>query len=336
MSDSAIKKAENKKVEKNKAIGVTVAVLIVSSVAIVVVLTPNPNTVRIGYLSQDLHQLALKVAQSKGWFEDEGLNVELLQYQNGAYAMNGFGGGQIQMGYLGAAPAMVKGINEEIAITILAAVNLEGSAITVKKSAYENGDVTEISDLAGKTVYHPGPSTVQNFLLRLALNGSGLTINDIDPQVKRVQDMAISLSEEAPAFIAWEPFPAQSDYENTTTPLMLSGAIWPNHPCCVVAATNEYMENNPDIVQKVISVHKRAEEWIVQHPTEALQIAIDWLGIDEGAVELAFSRIIYDYNLNRTGLRMYLDFLIHQELVDIDTPEQFLDGFINTTFIENA
>lgn len=336
MPDLAIWKAENRKVERRKAIGLAVGILVVSSVVAFVVLTPNPNTVRIGYLSQDLHQLAVKVAQSKGWFEEEGISVELLQYQNGAYEMDGFGGGQIQMGYLGAAPALVRSINQGISISLLAAVNLEGSAISVLKSAYDTGDITEIADLQGKSVYHPGPSTVQNFLLRLALNNSGLSIDDIDPRVKRVQDMAISLSESSPAFIAWEPFPAQSDYENTTTPLVLSGEIWPNHPCCVVAATNEFIETNPEIVQKVISVHKRAEEWIVQHPAEALQIAIDWLGIEEGAVELAFNRIIYDYNLNRTGIGMYLDFLIHQELVDIDNPGQFLDGFINTTFIENA
>ncbi|MFO7836923.1 MAG: ABC transporter substrate-binding protein [Candidatus Thorarchaeota archaeon] len=322
--------------ERRKAIGLAVSILVVSSVVAFVVLTPSTTSVRIGYLSQDLHQLALKVAQSKGWFEEKGLSIELLQYQNGAYEMNGFGGGQIQMGYLGAAPAMVKGINEGIAITILAAANLEGSAISVMKSAYDEGDITEVADLQGRKVYHPGPSTVQNFLLRLALNSSGLTIDDINPEVKRVQDMAISLSESTPAFIAWEPFPAQSDFENTTIPLILSGDIWPNHPCCVVAAKNEFMASNPDVVQKVVSVHKRAEEWIVQHPSEALQIAIEWMGIDEGAVELAFNRIIYDYRLNRTGLRMYLDFLIHQDLVEMDDPEQFLDGFINTTFIENA
>ncbi len=336
MSDSLHSGEESDEVERKKAIGVAVGVLIVSSGVALAVFFSMPPSVRIGYLSQDLHQLALKVAKVKGWFQEENLTVELLQYQNGAYEMNGFSGGQIQMGYLGAAPAMVKSINEGIDISILAAVNLEGSAISVTKSAYDDGDITEIADLQGKTVYHPGPSTVQNFLLRLALNSSGLTIGDIDPEVKRVQDMAISLSEEAPAFIAWEPFPAQSDYENTTEPLVLSGEIWPNHPCCVVAAKNDFLAKNPEIVQKVISVHKRAEEWIVQHPTEALQIAIEWLGIDEGAVEMAFNRIIYDYNLNRAGLRMYLDFLIDQDLVEMDNPGQFLDGFINTTFIENA
>lgn len=315
------------------------AIVVVSSVALVALWYPTTvPDVRIGYLNQDLHQLAVRVALKKGWFEEEGLTVQLLQFGNGAFEMDGFLGGQIDMGYLGAAPALTKSINQDIGITLLAAVNLEGSAIMVHKGEYDAGRIADMSDLAGKTIYHPGPSTVQNFILRLALNQSGMIIDDVSLETARPQDMGISLSPNSPAFISWEPFPSLAEYDELAVPLLLSGEIWPGHPCCVVASSNSFLQEHPDRVQKVISVHKRAEEWIVQNPTDALAIAVEWLGAEEEAVETAFNRIIYDYNLNRTGLERYLEFLIHEELVEMDYGEmtEFLDGFINGTFLESA
>ncbi len=298
---------------------------------------PAPD-VRIGYLTKDLHQLALRVAQKNGLFEREGLRVATYQYSNGANEMDGFVS-TIDMGYLGAAPAMLKRINNDILVTILAAANLEGSAIMVSKEEYDLGHVTTIDDLVGKGVYHPGPATVQNFLLRLALNQSGYEYSDISPQFAAPWNMADLLSAQSPAFIAWEPFPAQAEYANKSVPLILSGDIWPNHPCCVVATKNSFLEAHPDIVQKVIDIHKEAEEWIVANPIEAIQIAVEWLEMDQGAVELAFGRIIYDYSVNRTGLQMYLEFLIEEDQLETDKIpadiNAFLDGFINTTFVES-
>jgi NitT/TauT family transport system substrate-binding protein len=298
------------------------------------IVSTNRADVRIGYLSQDLHQLAFKVALQKGWFAEANLTVDQVEYGNGADEMVGFQANQIDMGYLGVAPALTLGINSQIPVTLLAGVNYEGSALMVKKDLYDDGIITSVSDLVGKTIYYPGPSTVQSFLLRLALNQSGLSIADVNPQQIRPQDMAISLTDDAPAFIAWEPFPARAEADGSAVPLLLSGQIWPDHPCCVVAAANGFMKANPTIVQKVIQIHIRAEQWIVSHPNESIQIATDWLGMNENTVEMAFNRIIYDSALNRTGIEMYLRFLIEEDLVDlqISQMEPFLDGFLNQTF----
>jgi ABC-type nitrate/sulfonate/bicarbonate transport system substrate-binding protein len=121
-------------VERNQAVGIAVIVIVVVSIGFIAVWNPPPAPdVRIGYLSKDLHQLALRVAIENGYFEREGLTVKLEVFGNGAYEMDGFLAGEIDMGYLGAAPALVKSINQDILITILAAVNMEGSALLVRK-----------------------------------------------------------------------------------------------------------------------------------------------------------------------------------------------------------
>lgn len=325
--------------ERNQAVGLAVIAIVVVSIGFIAVWNPPPAPdVRIGYLSKDLHQLALRVAIVNGLFEREGINVDLVEFGNGALEMDGFLAGQIDMGYLGAAPAMLKRINQDILVTILAAVNLEGSAIMVSKEEYDAGHVTTIADLAGMGVFQPGPSTVQNFLLRLALNQSGLTYDNITAYTTSPSLMANSLTASSPAFIAWEPFNAKAEYDGLAVPLIQSGEIWPRHPCCVVASDNTYLAEHPDIVGKVLDIHIEAEEWIVNNPAQAIAIAIDWLEMDETPVTTAFNNIIFDYNVNRTGLEMYLDFLIHENQLIVDKipadTSAFLDSFINTTHVD--
>ncbi len=327
--------------DRKKAAATAVVLVVISSAAVIAWWYPTTQpdvpmlNVRIGYLTQDLHQLALRVAIVKGWFAEAGINVERLSYQNGAYEMDGFQAGQIDMGYLGIAPALVKTINQGIGVTILAGVNSEGSSIEVLKSEYDSGMITSMANLAGKTIYEPGPSTVQNFLLRLALNQSGMAVDDVSLEVARVQDMADSLSPNGPSFIAWEPFPSLAEYENITVPLLSSHDIWPNHPCCVLASTNGFLSNNPAIVQKVVAIHVRAEAWILSHPSEALAIAVNWLGVDQAPVETALGRIIYNYTINAAGIQTYLQFLVNQGLVQMDSSEigPFLSTFLNETYI---
>ncbi|MBE0527270.1 MAG: ABC transporter substrate-binding protein [Candidatus Thorarchaeota archaeon] len=326
--------------ERNQTIGIAVIVIVVASLGIIAVWNPIPAPdVRIGYLNKDLHQLALQVAVKNGLFEREGLNIQLEEFGNGGYVMDAFLAGEIDMGYLGVAPALVKRLNQDIDITILAAVNMEGSAIMVLKSEYDAGHVTTIADLVGKEVLHPGPATVQNFLLRLALNQSGLSMANITAASAIPAAMADSLTPSTPAFIAWEPFNALAQYEGKAVPLVLSSEIWPRHPCCVLASDNTFMANNPELVQQVVDIHAEAETWIIANPDEAIAIAMEWLEMDLEPVTNAFNNIIFDYNLNRTGIEMYLNFLIDEDIIitekiPADT-SAFLDSFLNTTYVDN-
>lgn len=89
------------------------------------------KTVRIGYLRADLHQLALFVALDQGYFKEFGLTVDLYVFSAGPEEMDAFGSQDIDMGYLGIAPATTKRLNLGIPIVVLAGVNNEGSALVV-------------------------------------------------------------------------------------------------------------------------------------------------------------------------------------------------------------
>jgi NitT/TauT family transport system substrate-binding protein len=132
--------------------------------------TGSLGTVRVGYLLGDLHQLAYPVAKNadvgggKSIFEKYGVTVSDAAgapYQNGGEEMDHFEAGDVDMGYLGSAPAVLKHLNAGINTMILAQVNNEGSAIIVAEN------IDSLEDLKGKKFGIPGFSTVQYFLLRM-------------------------------------------------------------------------------------------------------------------------------------------------------------------------
>ena len=289
----------------------------------------------IGYLEADLHHLALFVALEKGWFEEEGLKISTRVYQNGMAEMDGFKAGEIDIGYLGIAPALIKKINADINITVVAAVNVNGSAIIVSKDSRIN----DLEDLAGKNIAIPGYGTVQHFLLLLALERADLSEENIN--ITRgfgPSNMELMLSSgQIDGFIAWEPFCADAVTRDIGVYLIKSGELWRNHPCCVVAVRSDFLEKHRDVVFKILSIHMKATKWIQEHFEEAVEIAVKYTGFSEETIRLALENIAFIYNPDLEGIRTYLEKLIEKEIILVDEGfdvDQFLTEFVDLSILE--
>ena len=143
----------------------------------------NPSSpIRLGYLLGDLHQMAQVVAQNnsvlgtgKSMFETYGLyvtNATGAPYANGGAEMNGFAAGAVDIGYLGAPPAIVNHLNSAVGTKIIALANSEGSGIVVGAGS----GMTDLGDLVNKTVATPGESSIQFLLLKIALQREGIDL----------------------------------------------------------------------------------------------------------------------------------------------------------------
>ena len=141
----------------------------------------NPTPIRLGYLVGDLHQMAQVVARNTSafggisMFEDYGLDVTpALEggYAAGGDEMTAFGLGEVDVGYLGAPPAIINHINKNVDTVIVAQANSEGSAIVVSASS----DVQSLDDLVGRTVATPSVSSIQHLLLKVALERRGIEL----------------------------------------------------------------------------------------------------------------------------------------------------------------
>jgi len=144
----------------------------------------NPaDPVRIGFLKADIHQLAQWVAQNKtvgggekSLFEKYGVLVENASsvggYSSGPEEMDKFAAGDVDIGYLGCAPAIQKHLNAQVHTVIVAQANSEGSAIIVKADA----GMSSMDDLQNKTIAVPATGSIQYVLLKAAVEEAGLEL----------------------------------------------------------------------------------------------------------------------------------------------------------------
>jgi len=137
------------------------------------------GTVRLGYLVGDIHELAQFVANDpraldgeKSMFEKYGLEVVIAEgapFSSGGAEMDAFVAGKVDIGYLGAPPAIVKHLNGGAKTTIVAQANIEGSGLVVAKDS----GINSIDDLVNKTISVPNTSSIQFLLLKITLEERG-------------------------------------------------------------------------------------------------------------------------------------------------------------------
>jgi len=236
------------------------------------------------------------------------------------------------------APATLKRIQTNVSITIVAGVNAEGSAIIARSG------IADVSALEGKNVAIPGFGTVQDILLRIALDKQGLDYSKLAggaPTVTGPWNMPTLLNATSiDAYIAWEPYCARAVQEGYGYAIAKSQGIWPEHPCCVVAVRTEFLEQNLELIKKMVRVQIRATRWIATNTAEAINIAEEWTGLSEEVITLALSNIRFLYHTSTQGVKQYLEYLIQFGYVDRNAVpgdiDAFIQQFVNTQIVEEV
>lgn len=263
--------------------------------------------VRLAYLQNDLHHLPAFVALEKGYFRQEGIDVKIAGvFKAGPEEMSAFIAKELDIGYVGQAPATAAFLNGGADIKFISQVNLEGSSIVVgKESGYKS-----ITGLSGKMVAIPGHATMQDYLLQKAVKKNEMPFEAVRTMVLKPPEMIQALSQkQIDAFIAWEPYPAQAVRAGYGSLLISSGEIAENHPCCVLIADAGFCRKYPDIIKKVQAAHRRSCEFIAEQQEEAIEIGAKYTGVDRDTVAAAISRIKYVPEIDRSKGREFVDFL---------------------------
>ena len=282
---------------------------------------------RLGYLRSDLHHLAAWVAIEKGYFRDEGLEVEVAGIFNaGPEEMSAFASKSLDVGDLGMAPSVTGVANRAGGVKAAALANAEGSAIVVRADS----PVREVKELAGKTVAIPGFANVQDFLLRRALEAAGLGAGAVTIIVVKPPEMLAALeTRQIDAFIAWEPHATKAVTKGVGRVLISSAQIWKDHPCCVVAFEDAVSRERPAVVQAFLRAHVRATELIRANPDEAVRIGVQYTGMDEPTVRKAFGNIAYRYALDEAPVREYAAFLARLGYIKEVDPDALLRAYLD-------
>lgn len=212
------------------------------------------------------------IAYEKGFFKEEGLDVELV---SGTLEENktGLATGQfiVTNGDFQWFPSIQQGMD----LKVIGGLHKGCIKIVVPPES----KIKSIKDLAGKNIGIDEIGGTPMAVTTVALSNAG-----IDPE-KGVTWKTYPLDQlteavkkgEIEAYAAWDPYGVLAEKNDNYKVLLDIGKdpLFAGKSCCFLYASGNKIAENPEKVQAIARAYKKATEWIKNNPREAAQIEID-------------------------------------------------------------
>lgn len=173
------------------------------------------------------------------------------------------------------------GFGVPIKMVLLAHKN---GSICVRKKTASRMSLQE--QFINKCFYIPHTMSVHHMLSHMFLREIGLNpgvqgqpgVNvsfEVVPPVKMPEMLANN--PDACGFMVAEPMGTKAIAAGAASQLFLTGELWENHPCCVLAVRDEIIQDHPEALQEFTNMLVQAGDFIRQRPEAAAEIALDFL-----------------------------------------------------------
>lgn len=292
---------------------ITVVLILLAASALTSVTAEDDAVVHIGYLPSD-HDAALFIANATGLYEDAGLTVELYEYNNGGDLMSAMASGELDVGYVGITP-VVSSISNDVPVKIISGVQNEGSGIVSHDES-----ITSVADFKGKTVATPGEASIQDVLLKYDLKQNGVDPSEVEAPGMKVAQLNDALkSGSVDGIISFEPYVSIATEVNGQHLVERSADILPDHPCCVIAATESFLNDHPDQAKKIVEIHEQATQQLIDNPDDQIQYFPDHIIVDEDAEKVSLSNIKFISGLDddyKSNIENFLNIEVDLGVID--------------------
>jgi NitT/TauT family transport system substrate-binding protein len=239
-----------------------------------------------------------EVAQSRGYYREEGLDAVPHMHPYGKLALDEVLNGKADFATVAETPVMFAVMNgEKISIIATIQTSRKNNAIVARK---DKGILTPL-DLKGKKM-GVTLGTTADFFMDAMLVTHGILRKDV-----KVIDLK---ADEIPAALAngdVEAVTAFAPYLNYAQEKLGDlGIIFYNEDIYTftfnVVARQEFIRKNPERVKKMLRALIKAEEFVRQHPDEAQKITADFSGIDIGILRDMWADVTFSVTLDQSLL----------------------------------
>jgi len=236
----------------------------------------NENFVlKIGY-GGSLCEAALHIAYEKGYFAEEGLNVELIKLASGT-AFDALTAGQIDASFALLA-AIIQPLANGLPAKITTGLHTGCDIVLVKP----NSGINRVQDLRGKKIGVPSMTGSPTIYAKRVLADNGIDIRMETSQVEFIvynnTDLPLILSNGGVDAIALnEPTATIAANEYGYVTLLDSAVDKPYHEqyCCVAYVSDRLVNTNRDIAEKYTRAMQKAGAYIQGHQEEITLLQIE-------------------------------------------------------------
>src|SRR5581483_5195296 len=150
---------------------------------------PTPasvETVKVAFNPQ-LPAAPILVASEKGYYREQGIEVETERAENAAVVFQALASGEVDVGRGAIAAGTFNALSRGVSMPIVATGHAEppsggrtGNPVLVRKALWDSGQVRTVPDLRGRSVAINGPAGGGEFTLGTVLQKNGMTCEDVN------------------------------------------------------------------------------------------------------------------------------------------------------------
>jgi NitT/TauT family transport system substrate-binding protein len=269
----------------------------------------NPvKTLRIGYYPNINHAQAV-IGFGNGDFQKalgNNIKVQTFIFNAGPSAIEALLAKKIDVTYVGSNPP-VNGyvVSDGKDLKIIAGAASGGASFVVRNDAGINSP----KDFAGKKFASPQLGNTQDIALRSYLIKNGFKTTDQGGNVEVVpvanpDILTLFLKKEIDGAWVPEPWATRLVKEANGKIFVDERNLWPDGKFVTanIAASTDYLKNNPDVIKKLLAAHANETVWINNHKDDAVKAfnvelkKLTGKDIAEDELKQALSRIDFTYD----------------------------------------
>lgn len=253
--------------------------------------------IRFSTTSIAVTELQFRIAHLKGFYREEGLDLETLLIR-GSVGMQALIGGSVD--YASAAGSIIAAGVRGAPVRLVLVVNSKPQFDLVGRP-----EIKSIQQLRGKVIGISSRGGAVDLLTQLILTKHDLTPNKDATLIVigTPEELATALRAGVIAACLLSPPRQLILYREGFSRLAYSGDYLTSYPSGGVGATEEKIRNNPAEVLAFVKASLKGLQFYAQHRAESVDTISKYLGVKD----LPLAGEVYDLHLSRLGGLSYLD-----------------------------
>ncbi|SDD17082.1 NitT/TauT family transport system substrate-binding protein [Paenibacillus sp. UNCCL117] len=238
--------------------------------------------------------LAVQFGASKGFFKDEGLDVEFISTQD---PIAGLTSKDLDIADAATTSAIIAGGKG-------APLKIVSSLFRTKGPFYliARPDINSIEELKGKKVGAAAFGSGLDVYTQTILKKHGLSKTDVTYLANGVNDAAFAslTSGQVDATIIHEPFASLAEASGKGKLLAKGWDYLPDFHTGVIISRTDFVEKHPETVKKLLRAYFKSQEYAKSHLPEYKEYFLSKVKVDAAAADKAFERenVLWENNPN--------------------------------------
>lgn len=204
------------------------------------------------------------IAQERGYFKAEGLEVELVPFQTGPAMIPPLGTGQLDVGGGAVSVGLFNAVLQDVPLRIVADKGSHrprfiANRIVIRKDLVDSGQVKGFGDLKGRKVGLAALGNAGQILLDKTLKRGGITWKDVETTILAYPDMGVAFTSKGiDASVSLEPFTTQWAAQGLITVLAETEVAYPDLQAAVVMYGAKFSQDKPEVAKRFMVAYVRA------------------------------------------------------------------------------